>query len=59
MGIFHFTFLPILEGDIVRISNYDYDKYFSIYAWGKSGGTCDIKVKENTRETKVTLINKV
>ena len=50
MGIFHFTFLPILEGDIVRISNYDYDKYFSIYAWGKSGGTCDTKVKENTRE---------
>ena len=59
MGIFHFNCLPILEGDIVRISNHDYDKYFSIYAWGKSGGTCDTKVKENTRKTKVTLINKV
>ena len=30
---------------MVRIANYDYDKYFSIYALVKSGGTCDERVK--------------
>ena len=34
-----------MEGDITRITNYDYYKYFSIVAWGKSGGSCDAKVK--------------
>ena len=34
-----------MEGDIVRITNCDYDKYFSIAAWGKSGGTCDAKLR--------------
>ena len=24
----------------------DYDKYFSIESWGKSGGLCDSKEKE-------------
>ena len=41
----HFTCLPILEGDILRITNYDYDIFFSIAAWGKSGGSCDTKEK--------------
>ena len=45
MDILPFSCLPILEGDIVRIINYEYDKYFSIDAWRKSGGTCDTKVK--------------
>ena len=40
---YHFTSLPILEGAMIRITNYEYDKYFSIYAWGKSGGPCDAK----------------
>ena len=40
-----------MEGDIVIIKNYDNDKYFSIAAWGKSGGTYDEKVKENTGKT--------
>ena len=38
-NFYHFAYLPILEGGIVRISNYDYDKYFSIDAWVKSGGS--------------------
>ena len=41
---YHFTCFIILEGGIVQIANYDYDKYFSIYAWGKSGGSCGAKV---------------
>ena len=54
----NFTCLPILEGDIVQIKNYDYDKYFSISAWRKLGGTYDTKVKEKyqKKEKKVTLI---
>ena len=35
---YHLTCLPILEGDTIRITNYDHDKYFSISTWGKSGG---------------------
>ena len=42
---YHFTCLPIMGVYISRITNHDYDKYFSIYEWGKSGGTCDAKVK--------------
>ena len=42
---YHLTCLPILEGYTTRITNYDYDKYFSIAAWRKSGGSCDAKVK--------------
>ena len=34
---YHFTCFPVLEGDIIRIANYDYDKYFSISTWGKPG----------------------
>ena len=30
--IYHFNCLPILEVDIIRITNHDYDKYFSIFA---------------------------
>ena len=45
-AFYHFTCFTVLEGDIVRIRNYDYDKYFKIAAWGKSGGTCDAKVKD-------------
>ena len=44
---FHFTYLNILEGNIVRI----YGKYFSIAAWGKSGGYCDNKVAETYKKT--------
>ena len=36
------------------MTNYDYDKYFSISAWGKPGVSCDAKVKEKyQREEKV------
>ena len=41
----HLNCLPILEGDIIRITNYEYDQYFSIYAWWKLGVSCDAKVK--------------
>ena len=43
---YHFTCLPALEIDIVLNKIYEYDKIFSIFAPGKSGGTCDAKVKE-------------
>ena len=43
---YHFTCLPILEVDIIRITKYDYDKSFSISAWGESGRSCDAKVKD-------------
>ena len=35
--------------------------YFSISAWRVSGGTCDAKVKKNTRnkQRKVIFINKI
>ena len=47
--------------DIVRIKNYGYDKYFSIYAWRKSGGSCDAKVKViyHKKVSKVTLLYKL
>ena len=44
--LYHFVCLPILYGDIVRIKNYHYDRYFSIAAWRKECGKCDAKVKE-------------
>ena len=53
----HFTFSPILEDDIVRTINYDYDKYFSITAWGKSGGSHYKQVKE--KYTKATKGNRI
>ena len=31
--------------DIIRITKYDYDKYFIIAEWGKSCGSCDAKIK--------------
>ena len=46
LTLYHFTCLPILEGDITRITKYDYDKYFIISALVNSGGTCDAKAKE-------------
>ena len=49
---YHFTCLPILEGDIVRIANYDHDKRSSIHAWGKSAGSCDAKFKEKHQKKK-------
>ena len=45
LKFYHFNCLPILEGDIIRITNYDYDIYFSISVWGKSDGSCDAEVK--------------
>ena len=50
--VYHFTCLPIMEGDIMRIINYDYDKYFSISAWVKSVGSCDAKVKGKKQNSK-------
>ena len=38
--------------DIISITNYDYDRYFSISAWGKLGGSCEAKVKENHQNKK-------
>ena len=40
-----------MGGDIVRIKNYDYNKYFSIAAWGKSGRSCGAKLKERYGNT--------
>ena len=40
---YHFTCLPILEGAIIMITNCDYDKYFSISAQVKQGGSFDSK----------------
>ena len=48
----HFTFLPILEGAIIGITNHDYDKYFSIATWGKSDESCDAKEKEKHKKQK-------
>ena len=42
---YHLICFTIPEGDIIRITNNDYDKYFSISEWRKSGGSCDAKVK--------------
>ena len=42
---YHFTCLPIFEGDIISITNYYYEKYFSVAAWEKPGGSCGIKSK--------------
>ena len=47
-----FTCLPITKGCIVQITNHDYDKYFSISALEKSGGTCDPKVKGKYQKKK-------
>ena len=41
----HFTCFTILERYIIRITDYYYDAYLSIYAWFKSGGSFDAKVK--------------
>ena len=35
---FHLTCLPILEGAIISITNYDHDENFSIYVGGKLVG---------------------
>ena len=40
---YYFACLPILEGDITRIANNDYDENFIISELGKSGGPCDVK----------------
>ena len=47
-----------MEGYIVRITKYDYDKYYGIVAWVKSDGTCDAKLEDKyqKKESKVTLI---
>ena len=37
----HFPCYPIMGGEIVRIEKYHHDKYFSIAAWGNSGGSFD------------------
>ena len=39
-----------MEGGIIMIKNQEYDNYFSIATWGKSGGLCDVKVKENVKK---------
>ena len=48
---YHFTCLRKMKGDIVWMTNYDYDKYFSISARGKSDGLCDEKFKEKYNYT--------
>ena len=45
-----FICLSILEGGIIRITNYDYDKYFSFAARGKLDGLCDTKLKEKYKK---------
>ena len=49
---YNFTCFPINEGYILRITNYGYDKYFSISAHGKSGGSRDEKVKVKYQKKK-------
>ena len=49
---YHFTCLYISEGYIIRISDYDCDIYLIIASWRKSVGSCDEKLKENTRKKK-------
>ena len=58
LDILPFTCLPILEGDIISMTNYDYDKHFSISAGGEYGGLCDAKVrgKYQKNEKKKCLI---
>ena len=53
---YHFTCLRIPERYIIRITKYDYDKYFSIAAWRKLGGSCDAKVKGKPQK-QLTEIN--
>ena len=42
-AFYHFTCLPISEGSLTRtkLTDYYYDKYFIIYAWIKSGESCN------------------
>ena len=40
-----------MERDRVRITSTNYDTYFSICVWGKSGKLCDTKVKEKHNDT--------
>ena len=46
----HFTSLPILEGAIIRKSNYEYNKYFSIYTRRKSGVAYDRKIEKHPKK---------
>ena len=48
---YHFACLPILELDIVRISNYDHDKYFRIAACRKSGVPVDARFELKYKNT--------
>ena len=41
---------------MISITNYEYDKYFIIAAWGESGGSCDAK-KGTTKENKSWFVN--
>ena len=50
MEILKFTHFAILEGFIARILKYDYDKYFSVFAWGESGESSDAKVKDRYKK---------
>ena len=47
---YHFTCLIISKGDKIRITKYDYNKYFSIAVWVKPGEYYDIKEKENLQK---------
>ena len=51
MDVFPF-YLFDLEGDKVCITKYDFDKYFIIDLWGKSGGLYDVKFKERYKKIK-------
>ena len=45
LGILSFSLFPYFGRTYKNDKNYDYEKYFSIAAWRKSGGSCDAKVK--------------
>ena len=52
MKFYNFAFLPVLEVDIVWITNYEYDKYFSMATYLKLGGTFDSKVRVKYHKNK-------
>ena len=52
---YHFTCFHILEGAIIRITKYDYNKYFSITALAISGGSCDLKKQKQKEGRNVDL----
>ena len=54
---YHFTCLTVLEGDMVWITNYDYNKYFSISEWENQVDHVTPKLKGGNNTTKENYID--